>query len=204
MKRADTLLLNSGGMGSLVATAIASRESHIAMLFVFDGRPGQSHYHECFARQAEYFGLDYTTVLHMNHLRGTDDHGQQIGMAHQQLILAASGLAGQMNAQKLVWPIHVGEDFELVASVTEQIILLEQLAELELGHNLQIETPLLEMPDKELLEVGHQMNVPWELSRSCTMMNANPCRGCEKCRRRTIAFQQTMLTDPLIDAISQT
>ncbi len=198
MKRADTLVLNDGGMSGLVSLAACMRDQRLAMLFVFDGRAAQKLYHECIVKQAEYFEMDYVTELHLEYLCSESDKDEPMKMARQQLLVAAIGMAGEMNAQRLVWPIQAGEDFDTVAAVTEQIILLEQLAELELGYPLKITPLLLEVNNKQLIEIGHQMDVPWELSRSCTITNVDPCRGCEGCRRRTVAFREAMLSDPVV------
>jgi 7-cyano-7-deazaguanine synthase len=114
-----------------------------------------------------------------------------------QLLSAAASEAVRLEAERLIWPVRLGEDFDAVARVTETVQLVQQLVELGHDHSLRVETPLLEMTMTEAVEAGHQMQVPWELARSCRSRQQKPCGRCEGCRARRDAFNELGLVDPL-------
>jgi 7-cyano-7-deazaguanine synthase len=62
-----------------------------------------------------------------------------------------------------------------------------------------VKTPLMGLEDQQVIELGHQMRLPFQLSWSCQMANAEaPCMSCPACVRRIRAFRAAQLTDPLV------
>ncbi|MEA3489733.1 MAG: 7-cyano-7-deazaguanine synthase QueC [Candidatus Omnitrophota bacterium] len=66
------------------------------------------------------------------------------------------------------------------------------------GLELKIETPLIDMRKKEIIETGHDLGVPFEHSWSCYRDNEIPCGVCESCLFRKHAFQEAGIKDPLL------
>jgi 7-cyano-7-deazaguanine synthase len=197
-----TLLLHGGGMQSLVATAMHA-ELRLAVLFIHDGRPNSEHRHASFEQVAEQYHVAKRHEIVMPHLAAsgaTLDVTQPVGrsaMADVQILSAAVGVATQLKADRIIWPHQVGAKFAEVARVTESLMLLSQILRLEAGRELPIDTPLLDMNDKQLVEVGHQLSVPWQMSRSCDTPRHDPCGECYGCRRRHDAFRAAGIEDPL-------
>lgn len=210
-----TLVLNGGGMRSLVATAItmqeAQRDRHASaptLLFIDDGRPFAAVFRTFSLRQARHFDVAAHHELAIPHLSGRIGHAEgrddaRLPLRRAQLLLAASGQALQMQADRVIWPIQVGSGFDDIAGVTESVVLMRHLIETEHGRDMPIETPLLEMTDAQLVEVGQQMDVPWMLARSCMVKPDDPCMRCAACTRRASAFGGAQIDDPLLFAVAE-
>ncbi|MHC4994857.1 MAG: hypothetical protein ACYTGQ_07375 [Planctomycetota bacterium] len=177
------LLMNDGGMDALVACGTLREEPRVVPVFVRTGFAGERWWWESFEAQTEAFGFGATEVLEMQHLiagSGVDGERAPTPLATVSLLTAVAGLALERRAKAVVWPIRVGADERRIATITEQLILLGDLIELEHGQRLPIETPLLELTDRELVEVGMQMGVGWALSRSCLTDESDPWRWGSK------------------------
>lgn len=68
---------------------------------------------------------------------------------------------------------------------------------LGLGTGIQIEAPFLEMTKADVIRLGEQLGVPFELTLSCMQpVGGMHCGGCSKCRERLDAFREAGVTDP--------
>lgn len=191
------VLINDGGMDGLVASGMLRDETRVVEVFVRTGREGEGRWWDCFERQVEGNG-HRTEVLEMRHLvvgAGKSEKGAALG--ELGMLTGAAGLAVERGAKALVWPVRVGADADRVARITETLILLGDLIEVECGERLAIETPLLELTDQELVEVGVQMGVDWGLSRSCVEDEAEPCTQCEGCVQRSVMLSRVGIKEKL-------
>jgi 7-cyano-7-deazaguanine synthase len=62
---------------------------------------------------------------------------------------------------------------------------------------IKIVTPLINLKKTEIIQLGNQLGVPWELTWSCYAGNLQPCGLCDSCRLRLAAFAELGLKDPL-------
>jgi 7-cyano-7-deazaguanine synthase len=62
---------------------------------------------------------------------------------------------------------------------------------------IKIVTPLINLQKTEIIQLGNQLGVPWELTWSCYAGNLQPCGVCDSCRLRLAAFAELGLKDPL-------
>jgi len=197
MPKPDTLVLNDGGMKSLVATATVGRATPPMLLYVHDGRPSDPAHHAMFLKQAEHFHVAKRIELSMPHLMHGDETSLAVTpLARFQYLTAAVGQAVRLGARRLIWPVRVGDQFEAISQIAEALVLLEHAAEVESNADLRIETPLLDMTMVQVIELGEQMGVPWRLTRSCVMSAGEPCGRCDCCKRRAEAFAQSQREDP--------
>jgi 7-cyano-7-deazaguanine synthase len=65
------------------------------------------------------------------------------------------------------------------------------------GNPIQIVAPLINLKKTEIIQLGNQLGVPWELTWSCYAGNLQPCGVCDSCRLRLAAFAELGLADPL-------
>jgi len=199
MPKPDTLILNDGGLKSLVATAAAGRAAPPMLLYIHDGRPSDAAHHAMFLKQAEHFKAGKRIELSMPHLmHGEGESLQVTPLARYQYLTAAVGQAVRLGARRLVWPVRVGDAFEAISQIAETLVLLEQTAENESGTDLRIETPLLDMAPVQVIELGEQLKVPWRFSRTCIASAREACGRCGPCKQRAEAFDQCRLPDPLL------
>jgi len=197
-----TLLLNSGGMQSLVATAMHA-ELRLAILYIHDGRPNGEHRHACSNMQADHYKIARRQEIVMPHLAASGaaldvtQPPSRHAMADVQILSAAVGVAVQLKADRVIWPQQVGGELTRVAGATETVMLLQQMLKLEIGREVPIDTPLIEMTGRQLVEVGHTLDVPWQMARSCDGPRPEPCGECFGCRKRHESFRAAGLEDPL-------
>ncbi|MBO7719233.1 MAG: 7-cyano-7-deazaguanine synthase QueC [Methanosphaera sp.] len=62
--------------------------------------------------------------------------------------------------------------------------------------DIKIKAPLIDMTKKEIIEKGHQIDAPMDLSYSCYNGSRKHCGVCESCKRRRRAFEQADIDDP--------
>jgi 7-cyano-7-deazaguanine synthase in queuosine biosynthesis len=197
-------MLHDGSMQSLVATAMYAEKPKLLAVYVHDGRSNDVRAFECFGHQIERYNVPKRLELTLTHLGASADAataepgvGPRVPLADMQELMAGAGLALQLKAERLIWPVQVGDDFEVLARMTESVLLVQQIIRLERSVELAIDLPLLEMNDRQLVEVGMQMEVPWTLSRSCEARTSEPCGQCAGCKRRAAAFEAAAIDDPL-------
>lgn len=66
------------------------------------------------------------------------------------------------------------------------------------GKQLRIEAPFVNMTKKDIVKLGLELKVPYELSWSCYEGNDKPCGVCGTCRDRIEAFRANGVEDPLM------
>ena len=64
-----------------------------------------------------------------------------------------------------------------------------------------LEAPLLDLTDRQVMELGMQLDVPWALAWSCDLEGPAPCRVCAGCRRRQEHFAAVRLRDPAAETL---
>ena len=196
-----TILLNDGGMRSLVATAKFVNQYRLLGLFIHDGRAVDALSYDAMNKQMEHYNVPKFKELLIPHLNSptTKEESQNPHpLRWQQLLVAAANIAVQFHAKQIIWPVQIGADVDQLSKVVESVLLLQQLIKLEVNRPIAIETPFLDFTDRQLVEVGHQMNVPWELSRSCQQKSNEFCGTCFPCRKRSQAFLAAGVKDPLL------
>ena len=66
------------------------------------------------------------------------------------------------------------------------------------GEQLRIEAPFVDMNKADVVRIGIELNVPYEMTWSCYEGGEKPCGVCGTCRDRIAAFEANGLTDPLM------
>lgn len=62
---------------------------------------------------------------------------------------------------------------------------------------IEIKTPIIEMTKSEIVLLGKQLDVPFELTWSCYRSNELACGTCDSCALRLKGFQEANLRDPI-------
>ncbi|MGF1674546.1 MAG: 7-cyano-7-deazaguanine synthase QueC [Rivularia sp. (in: cyanobacteria)] len=65
------------------------------------------------------------------------------------------------------------------------------------GNPIHIVTPLIDLKKTEIIQLGNNLGVPWELTWSCYSGGDVACGVCDSCRLRLAAFTELGLTDPV-------
>ncbi|MFW6060107.1 MAG: hypothetical protein ACODAQ_07985, partial [Phycisphaeraceae bacterium] len=170
-----TLILNGGGLRSLVATALVRGEAQkqrITVVHVLDGRPNGAIRLTHAQRQAEHHRLGDLIELDAPHIYG-HGHGRQPdgkpmgALVVPQVVLATFEQAWLRQAERIIWPGSCNGEPRAMARLTEQLELCDHLAELEADTRPRLEPPLLELTDQQIVELGAQLQVDWTLAWSC-------------------------------------
>ena len=66
------------------------------------------------------------------------------------------------------------------------------------GHQLKIEAPFVNCSKAEVLKMGLELSVPYELTWSCYEGEEKPCGLCATCIDRAAAFAANGVTDPAL------
>ena len=66
------------------------------------------------------------------------------------------------------------------------------------GNQLKIEAPFVNLTKADVIKMGLEINVPYELTWSCYEGGNSPCGVCGTCRDRIYAFEANGVTDPLM------
>jgi 7-cyano-7-deazaguanine synthase len=65
------------------------------------------------------------------------------------------------------------------------------------GKPIKISAPLINLKKTEIIQLGNQLGVPWELTWSCYMGDELACGTCDSCLLRLAAFAELGLKDPV-------
>lgn len=69
------------------------------------------------------------------------------------------------------------------------------------GEQLHIEAPFVGLTKADVVRMGAELGVPFELTWSCYEGGDKPCGQCGTCRDRAAAFRANGLTDPLMKGV---
>lgn len=206
MPQRRTVILSRGGLRSLVATAshlTAADPRRVAVLYIDDDRAGNDRRMAVARRQAEHFKIPRFVELPLS-LPPLPAPGQPQGETAEPLfmrswvLLLALAHAVASRCERLVWPAQFDGNHEQITRATEQAMLTQHLAQLDVADLPEITMPLLDLTDRELVDVGNQLNVPWELAWSCDRDGSHACGVCHGCQRRHQAFQAAGVADPAV------
>jgi 7-cyano-7-deazaguanine synthase len=215
MAKPNAIVLSSGGLHSLVTAGLAAREFRVGMVHLKDGRPAAKQAADAFERQVAHFKpLKFWTVdaaylrqmalapeLGTGTSSGSDSQASLIPLRELQFLSVAAGFAQQIRATAILWGVHHDQRAtDALARNVELVQLMNQFLELMHPENpITIKTPLMGLEDAQVLELGFQMGLPFNLAWSCQMPNAgNPCMSCPACAKRIRTFRAAQLADPLI------
>lgn len=219
-----SIILVSGGMDSLVTTAIADKESdEIYFLHLNYGQRTQKKEAEAFENIVNHYkpkdvmitNIDYLVKIGASSLTDQNirvkDHSENNGdvpdsyvpFRNGNLLAIATSWAEAIGAQR----IYIGaveEDSSGYPDCRESFYKAYEKA-INLGTkddtHIKIFTPIIHKTKAEIIKIGKELNVPFEYSWSCYKNNDVACGVCDSCHLRIKAFKEAGIKDPIPYAI---
>ena len=221
MAKELAIVLNNGSVNSAVVTALAAQRFRLVMLHVIvtgeedQGAETATRTRVAFDQQTAHFKPYREHVLEIPFLSQLQSPGgprknseapeprQQSRINTQLLDLvpivgSAARFAGHYQAAAIYTGLRAGPGADELAQATEYAQIWREMLQVPCGMNdLEIETPLMELEPWQVVDLGFQVNVPFERTWSCASDAAEPCWACRGCRAREAAFHQAAKPDPL-------
>jgi 7-cyano-7-deazaguanine synthase len=207
------IVLNSGGVKSAVVTALAAQKYRPILLHAEAAQLPGSRIRAAYDQQVGHFKPYREHTLAMPYLSMLADRtpaGQltadprvaaplaPVLLELLPLLAAAACFAAHYNAATIYIGTRVGDDGDELAQATEFFQIWNEMLQLPCGlGELEIQAPLLELELWQVVDVGFQVNAPFDKTWSCSESAAEPCWACPGCRAREAAFQQSAKPDPL-------
>ena len=66
---------------------------------------------------------------------------------------------------------------------------------------MEIETPIIELSKKEIVELGVRVKAPLDLTWSCYQAGDAPCGRCDSCLLRAKGFREAGVADPALERL---
>jgi 7-cyano-7-deazaguanine synthase len=209
----------SGGLDSCITTAIASKEYNLALVHINYGQRTESKELEAFHKIADYFNVKKKLVIDFGHFQkiggsSLTDKTISVTKADLTAIDVPSSYVPFRNANILSacvsWAEIIGAKTIFIGAVHEDssgypdcrpefFRSFEETANLgtKPSTHIKIETPIIDMNKKEIIELGLKMKAPLELTWSCYSSESEACGVCDSCGLRLRGFQSLNVVDPI-------
>ena len=213
------IVLLSGGMDSLVTAAIAQKEcDEIYFLHLNYGQKTEDREMRSFRKMCNFFNPKDILVVDISYLKeiggsSLTDEGMQIKdhdgvegvptsyvpFRNAHLVTIGTSWAEVIEANK----IYIGaveEDSSGYPDCRESFYHSFEKA-IALGTKdetkIKIITPIIHKKKSEIIKIGKELGVPFELSWSCYRNNEIACGVCDSCVLRLKAFKEAGMIDPI-------
>ncbi|NTV92892.1 MAG: 7-cyano-7-deazaguanine synthase QueC [Chlorobiaceae bacterium] len=214
------VVLISGGMDSLVTTAIAGRQGYeLAALHVNYGQRTCHKELEAFRRIADHYAVGERLEINADYLAqiggsSLTDYSMPISSADLQGLSIPTSYVPFRNAgflsMAVSWAEVIGAERIFIGAVEEdssgypdcrKVFYDAFNAVITFGTKpetrIAIVTPLIEMQKSEIVRKGMELMVPFELSWSCYKSEGKACGVCDSCALRLRAFERAGMQDPI-------
>ncbi len=213
------VVLVSGGMDSATALGIAAREGHRLALLHFDyGHRSRHREREAFEALAAHFRAEAKLVVSLDFLRQiggsalTDERIPVPKRAPREgeipptyvpfrngIMLSIAAAWAEVLGAKKIFAGFVEEDSSGYPDCREVFVDAMERA-VNLGRKpeaaVEIVAPLLHMSKPQIVKLGAELGVPYELTWSCYEGGSVHCGECPACRLRKKAFRLAGVKDP--------
>ncbi|MFH1681315.1 MAG: 7-cyano-7-deazaguanine synthase QueC [Candidatus Eisenbacteria bacterium] len=218
-KRGRSVVLVSGGMDSLVAAALAVRETDAAFLHVSYGQRTEARERLAFRAIADHYRIerrlevplpalgaiggsaltDPSIPIRTDGIDRSSIPASYVPFRNAHLVALAVSWAEVQGAVS----VHIGAVEEDSSGYPDcRAAFFEALGEAVRigaagGESIRIVAPLIKMTKREIVRLGLELGAPFELSWSCYVGGETACGACDSCRLRLRAFRENGVPDPI-------
>ncbi|MFN3307238.1 MAG: 7-cyano-7-deazaguanine synthase QueC [Candidatus Kapaibacteriota bacterium] len=214
------VVLMSGGLDSAVTAALAKSLGYeVSALHILYGQRTQERELKAFSDLCDYFGFDNRLIISIDYLKkiggsSLTDSNKDIEFANLNRSEIPSTYVpfrnGNILAVATSWAEVLGANAIFIGAVETDSsgypdCRLDFLYAFEKAINLgtkpetsiQIHAPLINLTKRFVVRLGHNFNVPFELTWSCYRESEIACGECDSCALRLRGFKQAGLEDPV-------
>ena len=213
----------SGGLDSTVALYYLKQKHQIVAALTFDY--GQRHRREiesakkiCKLLKLSHHIIDITNLnqflqgssLTTKKIATPHGHYQKLTMKktivpnrNATMINLAAGYAISQKIFALSLGVHSGDHYIYPDCRPGFIKSQEKTLSLANDCKFNIITPFLHQDKAKIIQIGHELKVPFHLTWTCYEGGKKPCNKCGSCIERKEAFRHNNLPDPLNSPISK-
>ncbi|HWR31289.1 MAG TPA: 7-cyano-7-deazaguanine synthase QueC [Negativicutes bacterium] len=216
------VVLLSGGLDSTVCMAVAKSRGFDAYPISFNYQQRHQREVECARQVADYYQVARHLVIDTNMaaIGGSALTDPGVGVpdgdvtrhdipvtyvpARNLIFLSyALGYAEVIGADHIFIGVNALDYSGYPDCRPEFIHLFQELANYSTkataadGRHIKIETPLLELSKKDIIELGTKLEAPLRLTTSCYRGGEAACGTCDSCLLRLKGFAEANMTDPI-------
>ncbi|NTW83510.1 MAG: 7-cyano-7-deazaguanine synthase QueC [Chlorobiaceae bacterium] len=214
------VILISGGMDSLVTTAIAiAQEFEPAAMHINYGQRTWKKELESFQSICSHYGITRrleVDAAYLSSIGGSSltDYSMPVSGPDLQGTTIPTSYVPFRNAQFLSmavsWSEVIGAERIFIGAVEEdssgypdcrKVFYNAFNTVISLGTkpetHIEIVTPLIEMQKSQIVQKGLELDVPFGYSWSCYKSEGKACGVCDSCARRLRAFELAGVKDPI-------
>lgn len=213
------IVLVSGGMDSLITAAIASKNYILSFLHINYGQKTEKRELIAFNDIADYYKVSERLVINAEHLSkiggsSLTDTKIEVSRANLNYKGIPTSYVPFRNANFLSiavsWAEVIRTERIYIGAVEEDSsgypdcrkIFYDSFNEViktgtKQDTDIIIETPIINLKKSEIIKLGFEMQVPFELSWSCYKSEDNACGECDSCALRLRGFEEAGYDDPL-------
>lgn len=209
----------SGGMDSCVTAAMANINYDLAFAHFNYGQRTEKRELKAFNEIADYYSVQKRLVIdytHLSKIGGSSLTDKNIAVSFANLTNKEipSSYVPFRNANILAacvsWAEVLGASAVFIGAVYEDssgypdcrpefFIAFGKMAELgtKPETNIKIETPIIHLSKKEIVQKGIELKAPLHLTWSCYQEEEKACGVCDSCALRLRGFQLAGVEDPI-------
>ncbi len=221
LRSAQAVCLVSGGMDSLVSTAIAAKQyDSLAFLHLNYGQKTEAKELECFNHIADHYQVspDLRKIIDLGFLKEvggsslTDDSMEVTDYQGDSAEIPTSYVPFRNThiiALAVSWAEVIGAKRIFIGAVEEDSsgypdcrksyyeAYNKLIQEGTKDGDIQIETPVIDFTKKDIVLKANELDAPIELSWSCYKREDKACGVCDSCKLRLRGFEQAGVKDPI-------
>jgi 7-cyano-7-deazaguanine synthase len=216
------VVLLSGGIDSATVLAHALSRGYEVTTLSFDYGQRHSRELESAGKIAEHFGVKHVVVtvdlraiggsaltsqIAVPERRSPEEIGSEIPVtyvpARNMIMLSiAAGLAEVVDADRIFYGANAIDYSGYPDCRPEFVRAMERAINLGTkrgveGREVRVEAPLITLTKAEIIRLGHELSVPFELTWSCYRGGEKACGRCDSCILRLKGFMEAGFEDPL-------
>ena len=217
-KQSRVVVLLSGGMDSCVCAALAARDHDAAAMHISYGQRTEARERQSFTEICDRMGIgdrmivrndvlkmiggsaltDQNIAVPESHLLGREIPVTYVPFRNAHLLAAAVSWAEVLGANR----IYIGAVEQDSSGYPDcrpayyrafNAVIVAGTKE----GNIEVVTPLIAMRKSEIVRLGLELRVPFDLTWSCYSGQDRACGVCDSCVLRLRAFQEAGAHDPL-------